>query len=64
MQGDDSRSLAMKETKHIFSQTRRRFLTMLGVLGTMLAWPEWGSSKSRLSRQEAAFYRKGRYGKT
>jgi hypothetical protein len=50
----------MKETKHIFSQTRRRFLAMLGVLGTMLAWPARGNAKSRLSRHEASYYRKGR----
>jgi hypothetical protein len=52
----------MKETNPVFSRTRRRFLTLLGVLGTMFAWPSHGSDKSRLSRQEASFYRKGRHG--
>ena len=64
MQGEDSRSLAMKETKHMISQTRRRFLTMLGVLGAMLAWPVRGGSRPRLSRHEASFYRKGRHDNT
>jgi len=54
----------MKESKNILSRNRRRFLTMLGVLGTMLAWPVRGGSKSRLSRHEAAFYRKGRHDNT
>jgi len=54
----------MKESKHILSRTRRRFLAMLGVLGTMLALPVRGSSKSRLSRHEASFYRKGRHDNT
>jgi hypothetical protein len=54
----------MKETMPVFSRTRRRFLTLLGMLGTMLAWPARGSSNSRLSRREASFYRKGRHGNT
>lgn len=54
----------MKETKSVFSRTRRRFLTLLGMLGTVLAWPAWGNDQSRLSRHEASFYRKGRHGKT
>jgi len=54
----------MKETKHMISQTRRRFLSMLGVLGAMLAWPARGSNRSRLSRHEASFYRKGRHDNT
>jgi hypothetical protein len=54
----------MKENSPVFSRTRRRFLTLLGVLGTMLAWPARGYSNSRLSRREASFYRKGRQGKS
>lgn len=50
----------MKESNRIFSKTRRRFLAMLGVLATMLAWPARGNGKYRLSRHEASFYRKGR----
>ena len=51
----------MKTTNNIFHQTRRRFLGMLGALGTMLSWPASASRKSRLSRHEASFYRKGRH---
>ena len=50
----------MKETNHIFHQTRRRFLGMLGALGTLLSWPASASRKSKLSGREASFYRKGR----
>lgn len=51
----------MKTTQHSFSRTRRRFMALLGALGTMLTWPVRGSSDSRLSRHEASFYRKGRH---
>jgi hypothetical protein len=54
----------MKETKPVFFRTRRRFMVMLGMLGTLLAWPAWGKDQSRLSRHEASFYRKGRHGKS
>jgi uncharacterized membrane protein len=54
----------MNETKHMILQTRRRFLTMLVVLGAMLAWPVRRSSRSRLSRHEASFYRKRRHDNT
>ena len=50
----------MNDNNNLFTQTRRRFLFMLGALGTMFTWPAWGCRESRLSRHEASFYRKGR----
>lgn len=50
----------MNDNNDLFTQTRRRFLSMLGALGTLLSWPAWGSHGYRLSRHEASFYRKGR----
>ncbi len=50
----------MNETNCLFTQTRRRFLSMLGALGTLLAWPAWGNREYKLSRHEASFYHKGR----
>ncbi len=51
----------MKENNNIFHHTRRRFLGMLGALGTLLSWPAASASrKSKLSGREASFYRKGR----
>jgi hypothetical protein len=51
--------MVMKTGNHIFSLTRRRFLGLLGTLGTVLSWPVRGSREARLSRHEASFYRKG-----
>jgi hypothetical protein len=51
----------MNDTNYLFTQTRRRFLSMLGALGTILSWPALGSREFRLSRHEASFYRKGRH---
>jgi len=51
----------MKSANSLFHHTRRRFLGMLGALGTVISWPATASRKSRLSRHEASFYRKGRH---
>lgn len=51
----------MKTANKLFHHTRRRFLGMLGALGTVLCWPATASRKSMLSRHEASFYRKGRH---
>jgi len=51
----------MKHANSNFYQTRRRFLSMLGAVGTMLLpWPVSGKRGARLSRHEASFYRKRR----
>lgn len=50
----------MTRTHDLLQQTRRRFIGVLGALGALLSWPALGHpAKSRLSRHEAAFYRKG-----
>ena len=51
----------MKTANKLFHHTRRRFLGMLGVLGTLLSWPASANRNSKLSRREASFYRKGRH---
>jgi len=48
----------MNTASKLFHHTRRRFLGMLGAMGTLLPWPASASRKSRLSRHEASFYRK------
>ena len=51
----------MKQANNMFYQTRRRFLGMLGTVGTMLLpWPVSGRSRSTLSRHEASYYHKRR----
>jgi len=49
----------MKPMDSIFAFTRRRFLVLPAGLAVLLSWPLRARRDDRLSRREAAFYRRG-----
>lgn len=50
----------MKQSKPVLMQTRRRFVALLAALGITLPGSVVADPGERLSKREAAFYRKGR----